>query len=162
MRLTRSLALAVTPSLALLTACGHAHQQPLTHARYAVALAAIASSPAVHEAEREFSELAAGRPSKPCPQEAREFADDIDELVERVAKLRPPADAKDLQARFIPPARRTAHLLHAVADDVAAGRVACGDAWNRRAYGLPSTAESERVVQEYATRGYLLPWNSGD
>ena len=154
-------ALAFALLAALAAACG-GEAKPLTHDQYRVALDAIVSSPTLQRADREFSELAAGTPSTPCPQEARAFAEDIHELVARVAKLRPPADVADLQARFVPPARRTAELLDQLADDVAAGRVACGMSWNRRAYRLRSTMDAERVMLAYATRGYLLPWNSGD
>jgi hypothetical protein len=147
---------------ALLVGCGDSRPQRPTHAEYDAALTAIISSPTLQRADREFFELAAGMQTAPCPREARAFADDIDELVERVAKLRPPPDAADLQRRFVAPARRTAHLLELLADDVAAGRVECGMAWNRRAYGLASTAEAQRVMRAYGERGYVLPWNSGD
>jgi hypothetical protein len=155
-------ALSAILAIALLAGCGHSQPKALTHAQPDAALDAIVYSPTLQRADREFMELAAGMPSAACPVEARAFADDTDDLVESVAELRPPPDAENLQRLFVPSARRTAHLLDRLADDVAAGRVACGRPWNRRAYGLRSTVAAERALRAFAPRGYLLPWKSGD
>ena len=149
-------------ALAAVAGCGSASSPRLTHDEYLAQLHEIEVSPAVRDASRQFFELASGAPRTSCATEARSFADAVGRLVDRVARIRPPRGDQALQDRFVAPARRTVALLDRLARDVAAGRVACGMAWNRRAYGLPSTAEAERVLAEYAKRGYLLSWNSGD
>ena len=100
-------------------------------------------------------------PAAVCRKDAREFAGDIDEIVREVAALTPPKDVSDLQARFVADASKSASLLDKLADDVDAGRVTCGEPWNQRAYGLPSTIDAEQVLTEYAQRGYLFLVNSG-
>ena len=90
------------------------------------------------------------------PRRRADFAEDVHALIDAVDRLEPPADAEDLQPRLLAAARETAEKIDELADDVAAGRVACGQPWNARAYGLPSTEEFQRVLDDYERRGYRL------
>jgi hypothetical protein len=155
--------LILATSALLFSGCGNGSAKPLTHDQYLFALRQIEASPMARDVDRRFFQLAAGDVSREeCRTGTRTFADDVRNIVDAIARLHPPRDAADLQRRLVVSAGRAADLLDQLADDVAAGRVACGMPWNRRAYGLPSTAEAERVLAEYARRGYLLDYNSGD
>lgn len=145
------------------SASGTKSGPPLTHDRYIAALNAITTGPALDEAQRLFFRLAAGRISEEeCRDGARRFADDAKEVVADVAALNPPAEVADLQERFVASASVSTSLIEKLADDVEAGRVECGQPWNRRAYGLPSTADAQEVLTELAQRGYLFVGNTGD
>jgi hypothetical protein len=159
MRLIASLVLLIL--VAALSGCGEGGGARLSHDEYRVALERLAfSSPAMRDAQRRFSQLAAGSvTASECPRSARRFAEDVHILIDAVARLRPPRDAEDLQPRLLAAARRTAEQLDDLADQVASGRVACGQPWNARAYGLPSTEVFQSVVDAYARRGYRLESN---
>jgi hypothetical protein len=154
-------ALVLLTLVATLSGCGESGEARLSHDEYRIALERLAfSSPAMRDAQRRFNELAAGSvTASECPRSARRFAEDVHVLIDAVARLRPPRDAEDLQPRLLAAARRSAEQLDDLADQVAAGRVACGQPWNARAYGLPSTEVFQSVVDAYARRGYRLQSN---
>jgi hypothetical protein len=132
----------------------------LNHDAYLAALHVIERSPAARDADRLFLRLATGAVSpEECRQGARRFADDVSNVVGAIDRLRPPPDAAGLQRKLVAAARRSEHALDDLADDVAAGRVRCGQSWNRRAYGLPSTLQAQHLLDEYARRGYRLDIN---
>ncbi|HEY4349150.1 MAG TPA: hypothetical protein VGM80_16365 [Gaiellaceae bacterium] len=161
-RLGRTSAPVVAALLAVAVAgCGGGGGKHLTHAQYVTALHGIAYGAVAQDASRLFSRLAAGEVSAgQCRTGARRFARDIDRIVADVDALDPPTGAADLQQRFLVGARVSAGLIDKLAADVAAGRVGCGQSWNSRAYGLPSTLEAEKVLAEYQQRGYVF--ESGD
>jgi hypothetical protein len=133
----------------------------LTHDEYQRAIVGVETSPASNEASRLFSSLAAGDLSDAdCRAGARRFADDIHTIIDSIAALDPPDDAQDLQRRLIDAARDSAAQLDTLAGDVESGKVACGEQWNHRAYGLPSTTKAYQVIIEAGRRGYQLQLNS--
>lgn len=150
-------------SLALLSGCGSSRTR-LSHDDYVLAVDRISSSSDVRDAERRFVTLAggticSGKPvscrslsRKECTTGSRSFARDVRHIVDAVARLDPPRDVEDLQARFLVASRRSADLLDTLADDVADGRVACGMPWNRRAYNLSSTVKAEHALADLAKR----------
>jgi hypothetical protein len=163
--------------LVTLTGCGGPASRstgpPLHHNRYVAALDAIATGQASRDASSLYFRLASGGPADSpqsrdyrsedeCMAGARAFANDIEQIVADVAALNPPADIADVHDRFVAAASTSASLVEELADDVEAGRVACGQEWNRRAYGLPSTEKAQEALEEYAERGYVLVVNSGD
>ena len=155
------LSLLLLTLVAVASGCGDSGEKRLSHAEYRVALLTLAfSAPAMIDAQRRFDELAAGSvTATECPRSARRFARDVHALIAAVARLRPPRDVEDLHGRLLASARRTAAQLDDLTDLVAAGRVACGQPWNARAYGLPSTEVFQLVVDAYARRGYRLQSN---
>jgi hypothetical protein len=154
-------ALVVLTLVAVASGCREVAGARLSHDEYRAALQRLAfSSPAMRDAQRRFSELASGSvTASDCPRSARRFAEDVHVLIAVVARLRPPRDAEDLQPRLLAAARRSSEQLDDLADELAAGRVACGQPWNARAYGLPSSEVFQRVVDAYARRGYRLQSN---
>jgi hypothetical protein len=64
--------------------------------------------------------------------------------------------ADGLQDEFVDASRETVETIEGLADDVAAGRVRCGNDYNGRAYGLPSTLRAERVIEQIEAKGYFL------
>ena len=164
--------LVLATALLSVVGCASSGTARLSHDEYLAALRQIEMSPAVQDADRRFFELASGMSAgsgvieslgeTQCRDGAKRFSDDVRSIVDAVARLSPPADAADLQRRFVAAAGRTADELEKLAEAVADGRISCGQPWNRRAYGLASTAEAERVLAEYAERGYLIDANSGD
>ena len=81
--------------------------------------------------------------------------DQIGDLVDRIAALRPPAQAEPAHDDFVAAARTSVDRIGTVRETVAAGKVSCGDELNRELYGMPSTAEAERAVPD-STRGYFV------
>ena len=152
------LPLTLVALIAALSGCGGDGGARLSHDEYRAELENLAfSSPEMQDAQRRFFELASGSvTATECRDGARAFAEDVRALIEAVDRLTPPRDAEDLQPRLVAAARRTSQQLDELADDVAAGRVACGRPWNARAYGLPSTEEFLRVLDAYERRGYRL------
>jgi hypothetical protein len=152
---------------ALLAACGGDGEgatsrsgEPTTHEDYQQAIGRIEQSTAVREAGDLFYALAAGDVShSECREAARRFADDVHEIVEDVAALTPPADIDDLHDRLLDEARATSTALDALASDVEAGEVGCGQEWNARAYGLASTDRARVILVQYTGRGYRLGVN---
>jgi hypothetical protein len=158
-------------ALVTLTGCGgnpsRSTGPPLDHDRYVAALDAIARGQASRDASILYFRLASGGPADSpqsrdyrsedeCRAGARAFANHIEQIVTGVAALNPPVDIADVHDRSVAAASTSASLIEKLADDVEAGRVACGQEWNRRAFGLPSTEKAEDALEEYAERGYAL------
>ncbi len=112
---------------------------------------------------RLFEKLVVGAISQQeCARTAHEFADALDGMLDRVEALKPPNEVEDLQDEFVDAARESVDRVGKLADDVEDGEVACGQDYNRRAYGLASTRRAERILQQFADKGYLIGLNSGD
>ena len=120
----------------------------------------ILQSDRVREAERLFFTLAAGDVTEEqCKTETRRFVRDVGEATDAVAEPNAPAEVADLQTKLITAGRVSESKLLELADDVAAGDVRCGQEWNERAYGLPSTNRAVAILAEYARRGYPIATN---
>jgi hypothetical protein len=133
----------------------------LTHDEYQRAIVGVETSSASTETGRLFFSLAVGDLSDAdCRTGARRFADDIHTIIDSISAIHPPDDALDLQQRLLDAARKSAAQLDALASDVESGKVACGEQWNHRAYGLPSTTRALQVIEEAGRRGYQLGLNS--
>jgi hypothetical protein len=132
----------------------------LSKPQYERAVAKILESDPVQEAERLFFTLAAGDiTAEECKTETRRFVQDVGEAIDAVADLNPPAEVAGLQTRLITAGRESEAKLRDLADGVEAGDVRCGQEWNERAYGLPSTNRAVAILAEYARRGYPIATN---
>jgi hypothetical protein len=96
------------------------------------------------------------------PAKAHTLHQDLDEILDEVDALRPPADVQSIQNEFVSAGRETVDTIGGLAQEVEDGRLACGQAFNQRAYGLPSTARAQRAIEELGRHGYLIGLNSGD
>jgi hypothetical protein len=127
---------------------------------YERAVAKVVESQPVRQAERLFIVLAAGVVTpEECKAETGRFVRDVRSGIGAVAKLNPPLEVAGLQARFLIAARETEERLRRLAAGVAAGKVRCGQEWNSRAYGLPSTDRAVAILAGYARRGYRIAIN---
>ena len=96
------------------------------------------------------------RSPEECTSMLAAFEEQVGDLVERVAELRPPAPVQDAHDDFVAAARRSVGRIHAVRDDVAAGKVSCGDELNRLLSGMPSARKAERAIARLERRGYVV------
>jgi hypothetical protein len=132
----------------------------LSKRQYERSVAEIIESKPVREADRLFFKLAAGDvTADECTTETRRFLSDVGSGIDAVAKLNAPVGVDGLQARIVVAGRQTEKQLQRLAEDVAAGKVSCGQEWNSRAYGLRSTDRAVAILAEYARRGYLIATN---
>jgi hypothetical protein len=148
----------------VLAGCGSSGPKRLSVDGYMAAIDRISQSPEARDAQKRFLELAAGmrcggipfvcRPLShaTCSAGAQTFATDVHRIIDDAAKLEPPKRAEDLQQRFLAASRRTSAQLDRLAVDTTAGRVACGQPWNHRAYGLASTNEAQGAITELFKR----------
>ena len=84
------------------------------------------------------------------------FYDQVNDLVERVAALEPPADVASLQDRFVAAARRSVDQVGTIRDQVKAGEVSCGPELNDLLYGMPSSNQAERAISDLEKQGYFV------
>ena len=148
----------------LLGGCGSSGPKRLSVDDYMSAIDRISQSSAARDAERRFLELASGKrcggipfachmlSRARCSAGAKAFAVDVHQIIDDAAKLEPPKKAEDLQAHFLAASRRSSAQLDRLAVDTAAGRVACGQPWNQRAYGLASTKDAQGAISEFFKR----------
>jgi hypothetical protein len=151
-------------SVVVLGGCGSGGPKRLSVDDYMAAIDRISRSPVVRDAQTRFFQLAAGGrcdgvplachplSHASCSARAKAFAVDVRRIIDDAATLEPPEKAEDLQARFLAASRRTHAQLDRLALDTAAGRLACGQPWNHRAYGLGSTTEAEGAITELFRR----------
>ena len=140
--------------------CGGGPQKRLTHDEYQAKIRAVVRD--AEPAGRLFSEVVwQGGPGNPktvaeCGRKAAQLHDELRRIVNEVDALDPPADAADLQRRFVANARVSVASVGRAADAAARGDLHCGGEMNRRIYGLPSTGRAEQAVTELEQRGYVV------
>jgi hypothetical protein len=146
--------------------CGsedHAPRGPrLSHDQYLQEMRELEAGAAARSASRLFSELVTepGLPKKSCLARARDFDQNLHDIVDQFASLRPPPAVQTLQDRFVSAARQSIEAVDGVKRDVQDGSLTCGMPMNRRIYGLPSTLRAEQVLQEFGEKGYRIGANS--
>ena len=91
-----------------------------------------------------------------CAALAREFHEELEAILGRIEELRPPEEIDELHARFVGSARTSVERVGELADEVEDGETSCGQDYNRKAYGLPSTRRAEAVLEELERRGYVV------
>jgi hypothetical protein len=124
---------------------------------YQRALQGIVHSGDAREADRLYLDLVVHEyPRAACATRARSLHGRLEAILERVERLDPPADARDAQEEFLRAGRESVDRIGELVDEVAGGDLACGMAYDRRAYGLPSTARAVRAIQQLERRGYVV------
>jgi hypothetical protein len=94
--------------------------------------------------------------------EGRNVHGDLEKIVDQVDALRPPLEVQNIQNDFVAAGRETVDTIGGLAQEVEQGKLECGQAYNRRAYGLPSTDRAMEAIEELGRRGYHIGLNSGD
>jgi hypothetical protein len=144
----------------LLPGCaGSSSAEPLSHDEYQAKIQSIMLG--AEPAGRLFSSVvyqAADHPTTvaECGRMTAQLHDELERIVDEVDALDAPADAADLQRRFLANARVSVASIGRTAEAVARGEVHCGGEVNRRIYGLPSTERAEAAVTELEQRGYRV------
>jgi hypothetical protein len=150
----------------LLAGCGsgeHARQGPrLTHDQYLQKLREIEAGSDARSASRLFFELVIdpALPKETCLARARDFDENLHNIVDEFAALRPPRPVQSLQERFLSAARESIESVDDAVGDVENGSLSCGMPMNRRIYGLPSTERAQQMLQEFRAKGYRIGANS--
>jgi hypothetical protein len=163
-RLTLFLTLLVAGDLAV--GCGsedHARQVPrLDHDQYLQKMRDIEAGADARSASRLFLKLVIepGLPKERCLARAREFEQNLRNIVDEFASLGPPRPVQSLQDQFVSAARQSIKAVDDAVRDVQDGSLRCGPPMNRRIYGLPSTLRAEQVLQEFREKGYRIGSNS--
>ena len=91
-----------------------------------------------------------------CADGVATLEDQVGELIDRIASLRPPAQVEATHDDFIAAARTSVDRIGAVRQSVAEGDVSCGRELNEKLYGMPSTREAERAITRLERRGYYV------
>jgi hypothetical protein len=135
-----------------LTGCND-DQERLSSADYQAQLLAVVNDSA--EPTRLYTDLVVGsRSPEKCAAAVGTLHDQVDELVERVAALRPPERVQAIHDDFVAAARTSVDRIGEVREDVANGEVSCGDELNRALYDMPSTRDAERAIAKLERQGY--------
>jgi hypothetical protein len=140
-----------------LSGCDGDHER-LSKADYQARILAVVEESA--EANALYTDLAAdSRPRADCAAGVAALQDQVDELVERVAVLRPPERVQAVHDDFVAAARASVNRIGEVHEDVANGDVSCGTELNRALYGMPTTEEAERAIARLESQGYHVYGN---
>ena len=99
-------------------------------------------------------------PRGTCLARARDFDQNLHNIIDEFAALRPPRSVQSLQERFISAARESIGAVDDAVADVQNGSLSCGMPMNRRIYGLPSTDRAQQILQEFRAKGYRIGANS--
>jgi hypothetical protein len=145
-------------SAMLLAGCGSngPGEERLTKAEYQQRLHNLVSNDQI-AAVHLFDDLVTGpHPQAECGQKAEAFHAELEKIVAKVAALSPPEDVAHLQDEFLDAARESVDKIGQVAQEVAGGKLACGEQLNRAIYGLPSTERAERALNSIESKGYVI------
>jgi hypothetical protein len=150
--------------VALAAACGGGGgDERLSKEEYTQRLLEIESGDTARNATNVFTKMAAFvLPQADCANKARRLHRDLDEIVDEVDALRPPLEVQNIQNDFVAAGRETADTIGGLAREVEQGKLECGQAYNRRAYGLASTDRAMEAIEELGRRGYHIGLNSAD
>jgi hypothetical protein len=96
------------------------------------------------------------RSPEECASMLASFEEQVGDLVERVAELRPPLPVRVIHNDFVAAARRSRGRIHGVRAQVVAGQVSCGDALNRVLYAMPAFRKAKQAIARLERRGYVV------
>jgi hypothetical protein len=147
---------AVAAAAVLASGCGSSDGR-LSKQEYVEQIRSLEASEEAREATDVYTKMAAFElPQAECAAKARTLHGDLEAIVDRVDALRPPAEVQRLQDEFVAAGRETVDTVGGLARTIADGDLRCGEPFNRRAYGLPSTQRAEDVIDELVRRGYRI------
>jgi hypothetical protein len=95
-------------------------------------------------------------PREECATGVATLKDQVDELVNRIAALRPPRRVQAIHDDFVAAARRSVDRIGEVREDVANDELSCGPELNQALYGMPSSRKAERAIARLERRGYFV------
>ena len=150
----------------LVVGCGnedHAPQGPrLDHDQYLQKMRELEAGADARSASRLFLKIVIepGLPKEACIARASDFGQNLHNIIDEFASLRPPRPVQSLHDRFVSAARQSIDTVDDAVRDVQDGSLRCGMPMNRRIYGLASTARAEQVLQEFRQKGYRIGANS--
>ena len=101
-----------------------------------------------------FNLVADRLPQDECIRKARVFDSELGRALDKVAALKPPSEVAELQDLFLAAANRSATQVGEAVEEVERGGLSCGRPLNDRIYGLRSTEQAQRVLEEFDRRGY--------
>jgi hypothetical protein len=134
------------------------NQERLSKAEYQSRILAVVEDSA--ESNALYTGLTAdSRPRADCAAGVAALQDGVDELVERVAVLRPPERVQAVHEEFVAAARASVNRIGEVREDVANGDVSCGAELNRALYDMPSSKQAERAIARLEGQGYRVHGN---
>lgn len=135
----------------------------LTKDEYVTRLRALESSDLVRHATDLYTNMAAFvLPQEECVSKVRSFHSDLQDIVDLVHALRPPAEVQQIQDDFVDAGQETVDTIGRIQKEIEDGTLKCGEAFNRRAYGLSSTKRAQRAIDELGRKGYLIGLNAAD
>jgi hypothetical protein len=150
-------------ALAVLVAAGCAGGGRLSKDEYIAKLRALEASGLTRDTTNLFTKMAAYvLPQGECITDARAFHSDLQTIVDEVHGLNPPAEVQKIQDDFVAAGQDTVDVVGQLVREIEAGKLKCGQDFNRRAYGLPSTDRAQRAIDELGKLGYRIGSNSGD
>lgn len=153
----------VSVALVALVAAGCGNSGRLSKDDYVARLRALESSALARETTRLYGRMAAVvLPQGQCIDDARTFHSDLQAIVDEVHGLSPPAEVQKIQDDFVGAGQDTVDVIGQLVREIESGTLKCGEDFNRRAYGLPSTERAQRAIDELGSKGYLIGLNSGD
>ena len=157
---TRRPVLALVTTLILVAGCGDSGDR-LSKQEYLDRIRALEAGDLAREATDVYTEMAAFQlPQSECSAKARTLHSDLDGIVDQVDGLRPPADVQEIQDEFVSAGRKTVDIIGDLAEQIDNDQLQCGQAFNERAYGLPSTSRAQRAIEELGRLGYRIGLNS--
>ena len=134
---------------------GGGEEEPMTKADYQAEILAVLEDST--EPSGLYTDLVVEPlPRQQCADGVASLEDQVGDLIDRVAALRPPAEVEVAHDDFIAAARTSVNRIGTVREEVAQGNVSCGDELNRELYGMPSTEEAERAIARLERRGYFV------
>ena len=157
MRGARWIVLTVVVAMVAVAGCGGGGGDggPLTHEEYQGQISVIAADG--FGASQLYLALVEGTLSQPdCAATLADFQGQAGDLVERVAALKPPADAAAAQAAFVAAARQSVAQLGAIGAQVTGGTLACGEALNAQLTAIPSNAQASAAIASLQASGYSV------
>jgi hypothetical protein len=151
-----SRAVLLLPFAILLVSCGpsSSQQQRLSKSEYRDQLMQI-NTRYNPPANRLFGKVVVEDPAtgqalegRTCSDTVSKFAGILHQIVDNIAALRPPKEVEALQNQFVKEARASVSIVDQAARDTKAGRLSCGNAMNRRIFGLPSTERASKAAEK--------------